>query len=497
MLKLRPPIAFIHVFFAVFIGAAGLLSAAEFHAKVDGTPQGDGSLAHPWDLATALQAGAIKPGDTLWIHPGRYRGGFTSTLRGTTERPIHVRARRDGRVTIDTRPRDDRDNGLFSLQGSDTIYRDLEVMCGDFVRVTKFPGSWPEDVRGGNIDIRGDRIVVANAIVHDCPTGFGMWSEGEGGEVYGCLVHNNGFRGPDRGHGHAIYAQNLKGTKRLVDNIVFHQFAYGIHAYGSEKASLRGFEIEGNIAFENGCLARREEQQPGIFVGGGTPVSDTVVRDNVVYHGSIRLGYPWGPTNEDVVCTNNYASAFILRDFKKGVVTGNTFVGESHPAILEAAAEKMIQGLTWNGNRYFVTDGRWGDFAVIEGKKSRAMDFDLWRKETGFDADGTFTKGTPKEPSVTVRPNKYERGRAHVAILNPHGDSAVSVDLANVLAMGQAYRVVSAKDYFGEPLVRGKFDGRPISIPMREVTPPAPVGMPDALVPSTEPYFAAFVVLPE
>src|SRR5262245_3500373 len=42
-----------------------------FHASPTGSPQGDGSVATPWDLATALlQPAAIKPGDTLWLHGG-------------------------------------------------------------------------------------------------------------------------------------------------------------------------------------------------------------------------------------------------------------------------------------------------------------------------------------------------------------------------------------------------------------------------------------------
>jgi hypothetical protein len=30
----------------------------------------------------------------------------------------------------------------------------------------------------------------------------------------------------------------------------------------------------------------------------------------------MRLGYPWGSTSEDVICTGNYAEGFVLRDFR-------------------------------------------------------------------------------------------------------------------------------------------------------------------------------------
>ena len=63
--------------------------------------------------------------------------------------------------------------------------------------------------------------------------GFGFWEPAVDAEIYGCVIHDFGYNAPDRGHGHAIYTQNLKGTKRLVDNIMFHGYGWNIHAYGT------------------------------------------------------------------------------------------------------------------------------------------------------------------------------------------------------------------------------------------------------------------------
>ena len=406
-------------------------------------------------------------------------------------------ADRTARVTIDTHPRDERDNGLFSLLGSDTVYRDFELTCSDPLRETAIAGPWPADIRRGSVDVHGTRIALVNLVVHDLGSGFGFWSEGEGGEISGCLIYNNGWRGPDRGHGHAIYVQNAKGTKRLVDNILFHQFAYGIHAYGSKKASLKGIEAEGNIAFENGCLARNGDHSPGIMIGGESPAERIVIRDNVVVGGGIRVGYPWGTTNEDVVCTGNYSDqGIVLRDFQKATVSKNTLVASSTVASLEGAGKLLLGGLRWNENDYYVTDGRWGDCSFIENSKSRGLTFDEWRRETGFDSRSTFTKGSPTQLRVIVRPNAYERGRAHVAVLNPASLPEVEIDLSRVLAKGQAFRVVSAKDYFGPVVVSGVYDGTAVRVPIQAVKPPPPVGMPEIELPVTEPHFAAFVVLP-
>jgi hypothetical protein len=475
------------------------MPAAEFHVTPSGAASGNGSVASSWDLATALNsADAVAPGDTIWLHGGTYRGGFTSRLVGQANSPIVVRAARGERVTIDTHPRDERDDGAFRIVGADVQFRDFEVTCSHPRRVTAIAGSWPEDIRRGNIDVRGSRIALVNLVVHDLSTGFGFWAEGEGGEISGCLIYNNGWRGPDRGHGHGIYAQNATGTKRIADNIIFHQFGYGVHVYGSEKAALKGFEIEGNITFENGCLTRPGERAAGIMVGGGSPAERIVIRDNVVAGGNLRLGYPWGVTSNDVICTGNHVDGgLVLRDFRRATVTHNTIVAESSVVQLEGAGRLMLGGLHWDENDYYVTDGRWGECALVEENTSRGATFAEWQKTTGLDGKSTFTKGGPRELRVIVRPNKYERGRANLAVLNPRELPEVDVDLSNVLTRGQAYRIVSAKDFYGAPVVSGSYDGGFVKLPMRPVPASQPVGLDDAELPVTEPRFGAFVVMPQ
>jgi hypothetical protein len=482
----------------LLVAPAVEIVAAEFHVAVEGTSQGNGSLEKPWDLATALAApAAVQPGDTIWLRAGTYRGGFVSRLSGRPGAPVVVRGDRNGRVTIDTHPRDQKDNGLFQLLGADVVYRDFEVTCSHPQRETKIAGSWPADIRRGSVDIRGDRISAVNLVVHDCANGFGFWSDGEGGEIRGCLIYNNGWQGPDRGHGHGIYAQNAEGTKRIADNIIFHQFGYGVQVYGSEKASLKGFDIEGNIAFENGCFRSQGDNSPGIMVGGATPAERIAVTDNIAVGGGIRLGYPWGTISEDVVCTGNYCQGLVVRDFRRATVMHNVIVASSSVVALESAGPLLLSGQRWDENDYYVTDGRWGETAVVENSKSRGLTFEQWRTTTRFDTKSTLTKGSPSKLRVIVRPNVDEPGRAHIAVLNPASLPEIDIDLSSTLSSGQKYRIVSAKDAFGAPVVSGVYDGRPIRIPMNPVKPPSPVGVPNAQLPVTEPQFAAFVVLPE
>lgn len=487
-------------------GIASPAQPAEHHASPEGTPQGDGSATAPWDLATALAASdRVQPGDTVWLAAGTYRGGFESSLRGTPEKPVTVRAVPGARVTLDLNPSDPKATPSLTLRGADAIYRGFAVTCSHPKRETAVSGSWPEDIRRGSVEVRGDRLALIHLVVHDLGSGFGFWSEGEGGEISGCVIYHNGWRGPDRGHGHGIYAQNERGTKRIRDNAIFHQFGHGIQAYGSEKASLKGFEIEGNVIFDNGVLHKAEHRSTGLLVGGATPAERIVVRNNIVAGGEIRLGYQWGTMSEDVLCEGNHSEGLVVRDFRRGRVAGNTVVAHSQAARWQAADSLQRGGLEWNDNAYHVTDGRWGDASVEEKGKTRGFTFAEWQEATGFDSRSTFRKGPVSAesfpPRVVVRPSPHEPGRALVAVVNPAGLPEVDLDLsATGLASGGKFRLVSVKDVFGPPLLRGTHQpGKTIRLPLEAREGPPPVGMTreQAPVPTSEPAFAAFLVLPE
>ncbi len=248
---------------------------ADLYVAADAAADGDGTKEKPWSLTVALaHPPALKPGDTIWVQDGLYRGGFSSTLKGTREAPITVRAAGE-RAVIDCKPRDRKDSGTFAVAGEWTTFWGLEFTCSDPKRVTQEKGSWPAEMRRGGIDSRGSHISFINLVVHDTAGGFGFWGNeqgGESGEIYGCLIYHNGWRGPDRGHGHGIYTQNAMGTKRISNNVLFNQFGYGLHAYGSDKAFLRGFHVEENVAFNNGCLAGPDQRTADLFVGGGSAI---------------------------------------------------------------------------------------------------------------------------------------------------------------------------------------------------------------------------------
>lgn len=478
-----------------------IASAAEFFVASDGTAKATGSREAPWDLATAFAHPlAVKAGDTIWLRGGTYRGGLTCDLKGEANNPIIVRQLPGERATLDLKRVGER-TGTIYIKGDWVRFQDFEVTCSDPKRTTQIVSSWPEDIDRGSLDCRGSHVSLVNLIVHDLGVGISMWTEGEGGELYGCLIYNNGWKAPDRGHGHGVYTQNERGTKRLVDNVLFNQFGYGIHAYGSSKARLEGFHLEGNATFNNGCLSGPGERASNILVGGGTRAARIAAIGNFTYHTDLagtssQFGY--GPNNDDLVLRDNYFAGYVrMMPWQRVTASGNTFVGLTSLVELHVPSRAALKGYDWDRNTFLSGEVQYQPLSAVMGKEDVAGGWQQWREKAGLDLNSTYTKGKPAGTTIFVRPNRYEAGRGHVVVYNWDKLPEVEIDLKEVLQPGQKFRVVSAQNFFGEPLVRGSYAGQPISLPMRPTPPIQPVGMADYRLPVTEPEFGVFVVLPE
>ena len=95
--------------------------------------------------------------------------------------------------------------------------------------------------------------------------------------------------------------------------------------------------------------------------------------------------------------------------------------------------------------------------------------------------------GRPTGTKVFVFPNKYEKGRANVAVFNWDGLDKVEVDLSKALTVGLKYSVYNCLDVkqtlaLAKPVLRGTYAGGAIPLPM--------------LKDKSSPDFDAFLVLP-
>jgi len=455
---------------------------AQFYVAPGGRAEGDGSKGRPWDLASALsKQSKAKPGDTVWMRGGVYKGSFKSRLNGTAERPILVAQFTDERATVD---------GSLTVEGEWTTFWGFEVTNSDPDRARERPTG---------VEVNGAHTKFVNLVVHDCGNGFGFWSSAVDAELYGNIIYHNGWRGDDRGHGHGVYAQNEEGTKLVRDNVIFRQYGWGIHAY-AEEGELKGLQFEGNVSFDNGAPAAA--RYDNILVGGRRPAERVALVSNYTYETpgdggdkpNVRLHYK-AEGNRDLTVRDNYfaggSPVASVADWLGVTMTGNTFYGPER--LLELSLPQgAAAAYTWDNNAYYgSTPG------AAFGFQGRALDFAAWQGATGFDRGGSFGvtgAGRTAGVRVFVRPNLYEPGRAHIVVYNWERRDAAEADVGGVLPRGAKYEVRDAQNFFGPPVLAGTYDGEPLRLPMAARAAARPVGA-DFNPPQTAPEFNVFVLL--
>ncbi len=428
---------------------SSLIHGADFNVTPFGSPSGDGSEAFPWDLASALaHPPVVAPGDTIWLREGTYRGSFTSQLTGTAAHPIVVRAVPEARVVIDA----DRNTlvpAVLTIRGAYTWIWGIEILNSNPDRAYPSLASG----RATGVDIFGSGVRFINCLVHDNGSGIGFWANSQDSQLYGSIVYNNGWDGPDRGHGHAVYAQNEIGIKRITDSVFFNSFSHGIHIYGSEEAALNHFRVEGNISFNNGLLSRTGITR-NILLGGGTVARDNVLSDNYTYFspspivGQNNIGYRAGC--DGVTVKRNYLAngGLVAIECRNFTIEENFF----HPYIFGFPIEQLPSNI--------------------------------------------YVRTRPTGTRIFLRPNEYEPGRAHLAIFNWDRHDTVSVDLSSILKVGQPFQIRDLQNPLGPPVIGGSFSGQALSIPLNLTTVAGPIGEPGVSPAHTPSEFGAFLVLP-
>ncbi len=332
------------------------------------------------------------------------------------------------------------------MKGAYTWYWGFEVMDSNPNRYNPTSGSNPVDARDQGVGVWGPGTKIINLVIHDAGQGVGPTSVATNSEYYGNIIYYNGWSAPDRGHGHAIYAQNYDGGSKLIKhNIMFDQFAYNLHAYGSSTAGFMNSRVEGNVWWRGTSLVGGES---GFDIGG------TSVTGNFCWLAPLTMGYSTADC-ANVTVSGNYLTNLGGGMFGPGssgcrageTITGNTFVGD-------------VNGFTQ------------GDYP-----------------------NNTYYSRTspPTQDKVTILPNAYEPGRATIVVYNWDGSAAQALDLTGVVSPGAAYEIRNAQNFYGPAVVSGTYAGGSVTLPMTGLTPATPVGY--AAPPSTGPAFAAFVVL--
>jgi len=420
----------------------------------------------------------ILPGHTVWLRGGTYTGDITCSINGTAENPILIKPYPGERVII---------NGGLTISGVHTHWYDIEKCYIGGTRYTEEELSGPSIV-AGVFDINSTTKLINWIIYDQVANGLGWWSPANGGELYGCVIFNNGWSAPDRGHGHSVYTQNLStsDTKTMKHCVFAQQFGMdssNLSLYGTGATGLQNYALTENV-----FIGGRQ------LIGGDAPIDDITLTDCHVNGSTLMLGY-----HDDGHVNTVITGLRMLGRFAPLYMRQYTL---QNSLIVQTAAAKLIYsqepaegfvGYTSSGNAYHNTGG---DAAPFQVETVASYDFDGWKARYSCDADSTYATSLPVANSIHVYPNEYKTGRGMIVVWNWTGADSVSVDVSTVLAAETNYSLRSAIDYFGDVATGTTGVDGTITIDMRAIS--HSVSIPDgweaALIDTTFPTFGCFVI---
>jgi hypothetical protein len=359
----------------------------------------NGTLVDPYDLTTALTNpyGNIKENHTIWMLGGVYSGNFNehnklvgvAIKKHPTETPI-----------ID---------GSFYTSGQVSIHG-LIVYDADFTdRESSEAGSLPSDIPlydGIRAENPAQATKMINNVIHDCRQGIFKDGIIPSVEFYGNLIYYNGWSGPDKQHGHGIYASNANDTAlRIINNVIHSQFGYGLHCWAENGDGsielLRNIQIEGCTLFGN---------DSGSIIGGSE--AGSTVRTSWMKNCCIKENIQIGGITSG--CTE-----FAL--------TGNVIIGNL--AMLFYGPNPTI-----TGNKFF------GTVAIKNGDTGQTLD-----APTVF-PDNEYLSAIPDH--IDLRANIYDEKKAKLTIFNGSSANTVDVDVSVIFGVSGTVKAHNVQDYF-------------------------------------------------
>jgi len=476
------------VVIALFCLVALAANAASYYASPSGSGSGSGEMGSPWDISTAMGDNSsptssntvVQGGDTIWLRGGTYGVGsnvFTCSLVGTSNAPVVVRQYPGERAIID--------GGINANSGSWITFWGFEITCSN--ERTNIFANRPTGLSMDGVGQKAINLVIYNT----GHPGIGSFqNEGTGREIYGCIIWGTGIyeygistytpTNPlTRGAG--MYLQNRYNTFTVADNISSRNFTEGIKPYG-ESGYVNGFIVDGNITFKN--------ETAGILIEClGNSISNATVVNNVDYRSfKNTMGYfsdTVHAVHYGLLYSNNYQttypdyrqSALWLKRWQNVNVVGNTIATTSfsNEWVTATSATPPLGGSgnfveifpITNSMSYAINNNVYhGGVELTEPYEpfryqiyEPELTFATWTNTYGFDLNSSYTTNLPTANVVAIRTNKYEIGRAHIAVYNWQSNSTANVNLSGVgLTHGQRFEVRDAQDFLGTPILTTNYN---------------------------------------
>ena len=454
-----------HSILYIFIFALSFFSQAqrEFHATVNGTPNGNGTMQKPWDLQTALsqKPDVVNGNDTIWIHGGIYNGRYSSTLKSTkTNKYITVAPYNNEKVILNGNV-DSKKGAVLNVTSTQVIFRDFEITwLGKFSR-----NEVDLDFRNsaGIYHTSGENCKFYNLIIHDNPgLGFGSWKQTGGTIIENCVIYFNGWVAKNgKGRGEGMYVQNTKDNTRIIkNNIIFANYYKGIEVWSAGRNKdfqfVKNINLEHNIIFNSGTpsgnsydnLIIATDDRNGINIAKNINVLNNVLYHNTDYLNrevngdapSLTLGYTKNSPVEDIVVKNNIIlgrnNVLRLLHVKTAIFENNTVYGGY--VFLNANEMHYSNNWTFNNNTYFTK--KVSAFRVHQDKTYPLKE---WQSQFKLDKDSQWhhIKDFDLKNVLAVNQHSQRKNVFNVALFNKQGND-VEVDFSDYkISYGTSYKI--------------------------------------------------------
>lgn len=517
---------------------------------------GNGTEGSPWSIATAASggAGAILANHRVYLRGGTYGDGSATAVvvtvaTGTASNPVCWSNYPGERVVIDGRWQSNQNYNRLWAEGLNWV-----IHCAAPAPPSNNRDGWKTN--GGTGFVTGHELI--NALIHDAAAQGVLHADettGIGGLLYGNIVwHCGNEPAPNQEHG--FYLSAVTGAAlRVHENIAFQNDRYQFHGFADDQTGKDGrVEWIGDIAF-GVC-----ETRGGSYVVAGANFLDQRDRAQKTF---MQYCYGWerylaGALQFAGTQRTDFGHPASSSNFELDVLDcilygGLRLIDSSGGAKLKVLRNQFYQlsrlwyeipgttissAVQWDDNLYgepardtfFAGIGAWsggtsgGAIIAPEFRGAGAADLPFtdmatWKTtfaslagvtpDTGplsghFD-EATHISGAPVTGQiVVVRPNAYERGRAHIVVYNHGFLDTFQANLSGVLSVGDKYEIRAVQTLFttptshvlSAPVASGTYTGVDVVIPIGKYVPLDPIdkaGRSRVSPCTTAPDFGVFV----
>ena len=245
---------------------------------------------------------------------------------------------------------------------------------------------------------------------------------------------------------------NVRGGRHnKYISLVIHHCRQGVSWWVDDKDS----ELHGCVIYDNGWPATDRGHGHAVYTQNNEGVK--TISNNIMTGGHADSLHAYGSERAYV---NNY-----LVEDNLCYAAGRFLIGGGRPShgitvrrnILHGVQMRIGYGDTRNEDCE-VTDN------VVVNRDLSVQHFSRPRVEQ----NRVYKEKDARPAGVEVRiiPNRYDAGRAHVAVLNWDKKRSVPLDLSNFLRPGDRYRLMNPRDLFGKPIAHGAYEGKPVDVPL-------------------------------